>query len=111
MNLYFLQSNQNIHFNIEKFKITDLIREIEDIILIVAKMKNIKFLINTDPNLINFIINSDKEKILQILINLITNSLKFAPNGEIILYILLKNDNIVSYRVCDNGCGLSKETK
>ena len=64
-------------------------QEIEDIIFIIAKMKNIKFSISKDPNLLNVIINSDKEKLLQILINLISNSLKFSPNGEIVLQILL----------------------
>ena len=38
-----------------------------------------------------------------------TNSLKYAPNGEITLEISLKNENILSYKVSDNGCGISKE--
>ena len=72
-------------------------------------MKHIKFKIKNKSNSIDLTINSDRSKLFSILINLLTNSLKYASNGEVTLEISLKNENILSYTVSDNGCGISKE--
>jgi len=71
-------------------------------------MKNIKFSIRNKVLIVSPIINSDREKILSIILNLITNALKFAPNGNILLRIKHNNACIV-FKVKDTGCGISSE--
>lgn len=63
-------------------------------------MKNIKFFI--ENHILSFshgFINSDKQKIIQILLNLITNSLKFASNGKILLKIKMTENNFMLFEV------------
>jgi len=58
-------------------------------------MKNIKFSIHNKVLIVSTIINSDREKILSVILNLITNALKFAPNGDILLRIKHSNGCII----------------
>jgi signal transduction histidine kinase len=51
----------------------------------------------------------DPERIIQVLNNLISNSLKFTPdNGDIVISALLRDDSI-EFSVKDNGTGIPKE--
>ena len=53
-------------------------------------------------------IASDKQKIKQILFNLIGNALKFTPEGEVKLSVFIKNKEIF-LEVKDSGIGISPE--
>jgi signal transduction histidine kinase len=53
-------------------------------------------------------IYSDKFRLLQILINLVSNSIKFTQNGIITLSVIYNNSS-VRFSVEDTGCGLSEE--
>ena len=66
------------------------------------KKQKISFII--DDNVPEYII-TDRKKLLQILINLISNSNKFTDfNGRIIVSFIVKDDLIIS--VEDNGIGI-----
>ena len=52
---------------------------------------------------------ADKERIEQVLINLIGNSLKFTPKGGKITIALSYKDNMVTVAISDTGKGISKE--
>lgn len=51
----------------------------------------------------------DRNKIKQVLINLLGNSFKFTkPGGKVSLKVFIDNDGVV-FQVEDTGCGISKE--
>ena len=54
-------------------------------------------------------LNADSERIEQILINLIGNSLKFTPNGGSITVTLIPRDKDVLVSVSDTGRGIKRE--
>ncbi|TGD59588.1 ATP-binding protein [Flavobacterium humi] len=58
-------------------------------------------------------INSDKVRLSQIFMNLISNSLKFTEEGNVIIKanLMEKKDNacVIHFEVIDNGIGISKE--
>ena len=96
--------------NIKKsnFDIVDLINNSIEMLEISANKKNIKLIIDYENNPpIN--VNADKEKIEQVIINLIENSIKYGKkNGttEIVVQDLVENKIIV--RVTDNGIGVEE---
>ncbi len=55
------------------------------------------------------VVFADRDKIGQVLVNLLHNALKFTPSGGSILVSLAREDGVASMRVSDTGCGISQE--
>lgn len=53
-------------------------------------------------------ITSDRKRLLQCVLNLLTNAVKFTEEGEIELRAI-KKDNILRISVCDTGIGIKEE--
>ena len=68
--------------------------------------------VTIDPTVPEYIV-SDKIRLSQIFMNLISNSLKFTENGKIDVFVttLQKDNNTcqLKFEVADNGIGISKE--
>ncbi|WP_294141998.1 GAF domain-containing hybrid sensor histidine kinase/response regulator [uncultured Sanguibacteroides sp.] len=62
-----------------------------------------------DENSPEIMIVADKNRILQVLSNFITNALKFTTKGSITLSYDLENDTQVRFRVTDTGKGIPAE--
>ena len=71
----------NSCINLELFK-NNLIELIEDLV----EIKNLKFIYEIDSSLPMYFI-TDSERLQQIILNLINNSIKFTENGQIKLKI------------------------
>ena len=87
--------------------IVNTVRNITTSILDYADTKGIKISItsNTSEKLMAF----DQDKIERILLNLISNALKFTPvGGKIVVKLIDMNDKVI-ITVRDNGIGMSKE--
>lgn len=84
---------------------------IEDVVLITqqnATNKNIKIHINIEDGMVVF---ADKNMVSTVLLNLITNAIKFTPrNGEIEIQCTRKND-FIEVMIADTGMGISKENQ
>lgn len=57
------------------------------------------------------IINTDKDRVLQVLFNLINNSIKNTASGSIVIEAKLEDDGkkMIEVSVTDTGCGIPKE--
>jgi len=55
--------------------------------------------------------NMDTRLIMQVVINLVDNAIKYTPQGSIIEISAVKNGDMVEVSVSDNGPGISKEEK
>ena len=89
------------------FNLHETIKEIEALFLYRSKAKGLKFCIKYDDNLPKYI-TLDEQRLRQILINLLSNSLKFTRKGEIKLYIY-ESMNKLFFEVSDTGIGIEKE--
>jgi signal transduction histidine kinase len=69
------------------------------------KDKSLQLIRDIDPNLPE--ITCDKRRIRQILLNLLTNAIKFTENGSITLIVKNQGQN-VSFVVIDTGPGIPK---
>ena len=56
------------------------------------------------------VISTDEARLRQVIVNLVTNSIKFSEQGSIVLAIS-KNDNegMLYFSVTDNGCGIPEK--
>lgn len=54
-------------------------------------------------------IHGDKDRLKQVLINLIQNSLKFTPQGGYIIIRVSQDNDFTTIKVLDNGDGIEKE--
>ena len=74
-----------------------------------AKKKNISFTVEKGGEL-NTKVNADKEKIEQVLTNLIDNSVKYGKeNGTTEVVVQNLNESKTIVRITDNGFGLEEE--
>jgi len=93
----------------EHFNLYDIMVNIYDSFSVNDKLKNSNIKYSLDINNINNInIYSDKNRISQILNNLINNSIKFTEDGKISFGCYIIDNNLKCY-VKDTGIGIPKE--
>jgi two-component system phosphate regulon sensor histidine kinase PhoR len=99
----------DLSLDIESFDVVELVKNVFDLLEIKANKKKITLTFDMDyRNAI--MVNGDRERLQQVLSNLIVNSIKYGEkNGttEVSIENLIKNKVIV--RVTDNGEGIEKE--
>ncbi len=99
----------DLNLDIEDFDIIELVQNVFDLLEMKAAKKQITLAF--DMNYTNpIIVSADKERIQQVLTNLIVNSIKYGrENGttEVSIENLIRNKVIV--RVTDNGEGIDQE--
>ena len=92
----------------KKFDIVELIQNVFDLIEIESEKNNISLLY--DKNYSNPIyVFADEERILQVLTNLLVNSLKYGVDAGRTEVALVKSDNKILIKVSDNGIGISSK--
>ena len=91
------------------FDVSILVNEIIDDISINAKQKGLDLNFSYVPK-DNYLVVADKEKIRQVILNLIDNSIKYTNFGSINIELKKVNENVVIY-VKDTGIGMKEETK
>ncbi len=98
----------------EDFDLYEIVSEIKDMFMGSVKVKNIDFDIRVKDNVPRFI-KGDSLRLKQILINLISNGIKFTDKGFVFVEIssFLRNDDecIIEFSVEDSGIGINEEKK
>ena len=87
-------------------RVDNVVANVMNIFLVQARAKNISLISNIPKKEIT--LYADKDKLMQVLINLIGNSLKFTKYGNISVSITDKEKEIECI-VSDTGIGISKE--
>ncbi len=98
----------DLSLNREVFNIVELVKNVFDMLEMKASKKRITLTFDSDY-LNPILVNADKERIQQVLANLIVNSIKYGREKgttEVSIENLIKNRVIV--RVTDNGEGIGK---
>jgi PAS domain S-box-containing protein len=102
----------NVKLNYERFNMKEVGKNIYNIFANEAKSRGLDFRITLNSEF-NYLIAGDLHRVNQILINLISNSLKFTSNGfiELAIYENHKNNHkvIMDLKVKDSGIGIPKE--
>lgn len=97
-----------IKLNISKFDINLLVKETFDMLDLEAQNRNA--ILNLNASAPQVFVNADKQKISQVLINLISNAIHYANRQQaqiIVKTTILKNKVLIE--VSDNGMGIKPE--
>ncbi len=82
--------------------VSDITRQME----LKALEKNLRLSANIEEGLKG---NIDKNRIRQVMINLIDNAVRYTPEGGEVVVSINREDQYIKIEVSDTGCGISKE--
>jgi len=93
-------------FKIQDNDINEVVKETKETMNIIAKEKGLDFILNLDKGLPK--IKFDRDKVSQVLSNLVNNSLKLTEKGNITISTTQGN-NVIQVSVKDTGFGIKEE--
>ena len=105
---------EDSNFKVEKieFNIREKIEDINKALYEIAKQNNVKCITKIDSDIPEKLIG-DATKLSQILINLISNAIKFSENGNVSTNVFLLNNGTedckIKFEVIDDGIGIPVE--
>jgi signal transduction histidine kinase len=96
-----------VRYSLRDVPVDETIASLEPLVAPQMSAKNLTFSIHTvDPTLTVY---ADSDKLQQIVLNLLTNAMKFTPHGGRIWIECFPSDDFVRIRVCDTGVGIPAE--
>lgn len=103
---------QKLKLNIDKVEIEELVSEAFNIVSYGINKKRLEMVIDIDETIPQYIW-TDEMRIKRVLVNLLSNALKFTEAGEIVLYVKVLNDlgegkKLIRFGVRDTGIGIDK---
>ena len=90
----------------ENVLLEDLIREVEYSISPLLTNKKIDFRVFRDTDT-SIILNTDRGKVTQVLINLLGNAVKFTDAGSIEMEVVSTDNKKLTFKIIDSGIGIS----
>lgn len=94
-----------IPFNLEDVNLVDVVREIVDEMRVLANEKGLK-LEDSIVSVSNVLV--DSERLKQVVINLVSNAIKYTPTGKVVIQ-MREDEKNVYLTVADTGLGISAE--
>lgn len=99
--------NNKVTINKSQFKVKEFFQKVTGMLHSQAAEKNITFFIDLVDQ--EIMIYADYDKMMQVMINLITNSIKYAKDGVIVLAAWKENSRSVCLSVRDQGIGIPSD--
>lgn len=96
--------------NDEDVLLEEMIEEVSNTINPLALEKGLNFNILRECNT-RIIINTDRGRVVQVLLNLLGNAVKFTEKGKVELTVSVTSDRMLKFSVSDTGIGISKQNQ
>jgi signal transduction histidine kinase len=96
----------NIEFTPEQFSLKDALSENAALLTTQAEAKNIQITYDSDENIV---VNAHRNSVSTVIRNLISNAIKFTPEGGLVTLKLMRSGSDVMVSVSDTGVGMSQE--
>lgn len=103
--------NEAFELNETRFSVPSLLAEVKEIFRFQAEGKGLRFGCAMDfeePTTDDLTIVSDQKRLTQVLLNIISNSLKFTQDGFISVRARLLSPQLLEFSVADSGYGISE---
>ncbi|OLO42161.1 cell wall metabolism sensor histidine kinase WalK [Alkalihalophilus pseudofirmus] len=101
--------SKDYQFTFENVDFNHFLENIVDRFEMMAKEKNIKFVRTIPRDLM--CVDIDKDKITQVIDNIISNAIKYSPDGGNISIELLHQGNNLRLSISDEGVGIPRESQ
>ncbi len=98
-----------MRYDFTNFDLKDLVRSVMDELKQNAEKATLKLSFECDTTK-SYPIKADREKLKQVLVNIIDNSIKYTPKGEVKVSLSKDSSGKILFAVKDTGIGISKET-
>ncbi len=96
-----------LKFNLEDVSADDIVSDVKNLVGLQVKNKGLGFPVEFEKGIR---LNTDRSRIVQVVSNLVNNSIKYTEKGEIRLQIF-RYKGKVHFRVTDTGVGIPKEAQ
>ncbi|TVP40330.1 sensor histidine kinase [Candidatus Nitrosocosmicus arcticus] len=103
---YARMENNIFNLNLEIFDIVQVIEELLGDYTLQVNKKNIKLDLDTLSKKI--MIKADKIRIIEVIDNLLSNSIKFTERGQIVISVR-ETDQYIVVKIADTGCGIDEK--
>ena len=97
-----------INLNCHNFDLYRLLDSIEKMLSLKAKSKGLELKVNYSKSVPQYI-NTDENKLRQILINILINSIKFTQFGTVSLEANLLEKKVIEFKIIDTGIGIDNK--
>ncbi|WP_319500859.1 GAF domain-containing sensor histidine kinase [uncultured Draconibacterium sp.] len=98
--------SKRIEYRPTEFRLDHLVQEATDMLFIQAQSKDIKLRVSVPPELK---IVADLNMIRTVIVNMVSNAIKYSEKGEEVKIISECRPEHVSIQIVDNGVGISSE--
>ena len=93
----------SVHYDITDVRIDDVLADAEAAVGPQFRARELTLRMASDPG---HVVRADRDKVLQIVLNLLSNAAKFTPAGGVVTVSSEGQDGQVALRVADNGRGI-----
>ncbi len=100
--LSFIENNENEKY--DKINLYSVFKEVYDLTYNLAKNKNIEYIYEFSNKDIE--LNTNKDYIKQVFLNLIDNAIKYTPENGSVSVVVIQKNNEISISVKDTGMGI-----
>ncbi|NVJ90126.1 MAG: response regulator [Methylocystaceae bacterium] len=98
-----------IHLIRERVNMVEFLNQIENVFNLQAANAGIEFKLIRPLNLPHFVY-TDEKRLRQVIFNLLTNAIKFTPNGTVTLKVRYRSD-VAEFTIIDTGIGIAPENQ
>ena len=100
--------NGEFTVNVYVFKLRNVANTIVELFEFQAEAKGLRLVIDASERTLNSIVSADRRRIEQVLLNLVSNALKFTSEGEI-RFGMDHRGNSIFFEVSDTGIGIAPD--
>jgi len=93
----------------DEFNLKAILQQLVDMFQIQASKKGIKFYYQASANLPDYVA-TDKQRLRQILINLISNAIKYTEKGSVTFKVTYRSE-VANFSIIDTGAGIAKNNQ
>ncbi|MBC5834503.1 hypothetical protein G6N05_07020 [Flavobacterium sp. F372] len=100
--------SENIELVYEDINFKSEIETIVNSMEVIAKQYYNVITLDLDPDVPKYI-KTDKTRLSQILLNLLSNALKFTKDGNVNIHIYVVNNSVLNFEITDTGIGIPQK--